>query len=140
MKVLLDTNVVLDVLLDREPYAASASQLFSRVENGELVGAICATTVTTIHYLTTKALDAQQALENVKKLLHLFEIAAVNRAVLEAALEAGFVDFEDAVIDASARHTDAVAIVTRNGADFAQAQLPIYSPDELLVILAARQV
>lgn len=49
MRVLLDTNVVLDVLLNREPYASASADVLSRVETGELIGCICATTVTTIH-------------------------------------------------------------------------------------------
>jgi predicted nucleic acid-binding protein len=139
LKVLFDTNVVLDVLLDREPYAEAAAQLFSKVENGELVGSLCATTITTVYYLTTKALDAEQALDKVQKLLHLFEVAAVNRPVLEAAIAARFADFENAVIYAAARHTAAESIVTRNAKDFMQAQLPIHTPDALLKILDAKQ-
>ena len=56
MKILFDTNVVLDVMLDREPFSESACQLFSIVEQGEAVGFISATTVTTIHYLASKVL------------------------------------------------------------------------------------
>jgi predicted nucleic acid-binding protein len=139
MNVLFDTNVVLDVLLDRAPFSRAASQLFSKVERGELRGSICATTVTTIFYLTTKALDANRAAGYIQKLLDLFAIAAVNRPVLTAALESGVADFEDAVIDAAAHYADADAIVTRNGKDFDRATRPIYTPDDLLRILAARQ-
>jgi hypothetical protein len=130
---------VLDVLLDREPYIEAASYLFSQVEQGELVGSICATTVTTVYYLTAKSLDSTRAVHNVQKLLTLFEVATVNRAVLEAALTADFSDFEDAVIHEAARHTDAGAIVTRNAKDFAKASIPIYVPDELMRILQARR-
>ena len=139
MRVLFDTNVVLDVLLDREPYVEAASYLFSQVEQGELVGSICATTVTTVYYLTAKALDVMQAVNKVQTLLTLFEVATVNRAVLEAALTAGFTDFEDAVIHEAARHTEAGAIVTRNARDFAKASIPIYVPDELMKMLQARR-
>jgi predicted nucleic acid-binding protein len=137
--VLFDTNVVLDVLLDREPFAEAASQLFSKVENGKIGGSICATTVTTIYYLTSKSLDTKQAIDNVQRLLRLFEVAPVHRPVLEAALKADFSDFEDAVIHASAHHVKAEAIVTRNTKDFAKATLPIYTAHELLKILEARQ-
>ena len=139
MRVLFDTNVVLDVLLDREPYVEAASYLFSQVEQGELVGSICATTVTTVYDLTAKALDGARAVHNVQTLLMLFEVATVNRAVLEAALTAEFSDFEDAVIHEAARHTAAGAIVTRNARDFAKASIPIYVPDELMKMLQARR-
>ncbi len=137
MRVLFDTNVVLDVLLDREPFVEPAVQLFAKVENSELIGAICATT---IHYLISKGLDTRRAIDNVQRLLNLFDVAAVNRVVLESALNADFADFEDAVIHASAHHVNADAIVTRNTRDFAKAIIPIYPPSELLKILETRHV
>ena len=61
MRVLLDTNVVLDLLLDRDPWSKTAAKLFSRVESGTLDGYLGATTVTTIYYLATKAVGAKTA-------------------------------------------------------------------------------
>ena len=139
MRVVFDTNVVLDVLLDRAPFADVAVQLFAKVEHGECIGVLCATTLTTIYYLTAQTLQAPQAIDHVRRLLQLFEVAPVNRAVLETALTVHFPDFEDAVIHESARHANAEAIVTRNTQDFAQAVLPIYTPHELLTVLIARQ-
>lgn len=135
MKVLFDTNVILDVLLDREPHAAASAEILSRVEAGEVSGWLCATTVTTLFYLITKAADSQRALTDIRKLLSLFEIAPVNRPVLEAALTLGFSDFEDAVLHEAARQIDATAIVTRNGDDFKKAAMPVYRPEELSGIL-----
>jgi predicted nucleic acid-binding protein len=131
VKVLLDTNIILDVVLAREPYVAVAKQLFASIENGLLTGYLCATTVTTIDYLATKVVGAPQAQQEIQKLLNLFEIAPVNRAVLEAALATGFADFEDAVLYESARQIGVAAIITRNAKDFKQATLPIYSPLEI---------
>jgi predicted nucleic acid-binding protein len=135
LKILFDTNVILDVLLDREPFSTTAAQLFSKVDTGDLVGYLCATTITTVHYLTTKVIGAQQAQHEIAKLLTLFEIAPVNRVVLKAALELKFTDFEDAVIHESATHVGAQAIITRNPRDFKKATVSVYSPDELLKIL-----
>ena len=61
MKTLFDTNVILDVLLDREPFSDEASFLLSKVERAEIVGFICATTVTTIYYIASKALGPKAA-------------------------------------------------------------------------------
>lgn len=138
MKILFDTSVVLDVLLDREPFSIYAVQLFARVERSELVGYLGATTVTTVHYLLRKALGDDRARRGVGKLLALFAVAPVNRAVLDAALTSRFTDFEDAVLHESARHVGSGGIVTRNTKDFRAATLPIYSPQELQGILLAR--
>jgi len=128
--------VVLDLLLDRDPFAESASGLFSRVEAGEIVGCLCATTVTTIHYLASKAVGAKQAHLAIRELLSICEVAPVDRMALEAALTSGLADFEDAVLHEAARQAGADAIVTRDPADFKRASLPVYSPRELQQALA----
>ena len=137
MNVLFDTNVVLDVMLDRAPFADTAAQLFSKVEVGEIAGFLGATTVTTIHYLAAKVVGASQARIEIGKLFRLFEIAPVNRAVLEDALTLNFSDFEDGVLHEAARHVGVHAIVTRNLKDFKRAVLPVYSPEEFAGMLDA---
>jgi len=132
MKTLFDTNVILDVLLDRTPFSDDASLLLSKVEKSEIIGYISATTVTTIHYLATKALGAKAASCHMRSLLSLFVIAPVNRVVLENALLSKFEDFEDAVLHEAARHAGANYIVTRNLSDFKESKLPVFEPREFI--------
>ena len=135
---MVDTNVVLDLLLSRTPYAANAAHIFSLIERNVIVGCLGATTLTTVYYLATKVGGAQKARREIRKLLRLFEVAPVNRAVLEAALATeGFRDFEDAVLHEAARQADADALVTRNESDFRTAVLAVYEPRELLHIVQA---
>ncbi len=138
--MLFDTNIVLDVLLDREPFATIGAHLFAHVERGIMPGYICATTVTTVHYLTQKALGAEQARQKIRNLVRLFEVAPVNRAILEAALGSRLADFEDAVLHEAALHVGAQGIVTRDPAGFKGAHLPVYAPDELWKALQTRQL
>ena len=135
MRVLFDTNVILDLLLDREPFSEHAAYLFSKVESSEITGLVCATTVTTIHYLMAKALGAKEATRHLETLMSLFEISPVNRAVLEKALSADFPDFEDAVLYASALQGGADCIVTRDSTGFKKARIPIHTPDEMVSII-----
>lgn len=135
MRVLFDTNIFLDLLMDRAPFAEAAVELFSRVEEGTIIGYVCSTSITTIYYIASKTIGTVRAQEEVKKLLNLFEVAPVNRAVLESALTAGFADFEDAVIYAAACQVDVEAIVTRNQKDFKKSKLSVYSSAELVKIL-----
>jgi predicted nucleic acid-binding protein len=137
VKVLFDTNVILDLLLDRAPFSAVAAQLCARVERGDLEGCLCATTVTTVRYLAAKVVGASSARQHLRQLLALLEVAPVNRLVLEAALSAPFADFEDAVVHEAARHAGAQGLVTRNVGDFKRATLPVYSPMELMNVLDA---
>lgn len=137
MKILFDTNIVLDVLMDRLPYADAAVELFSKVEDGTIIGYLGATTITTVFYLAAKTVGAARAQEEIKKLLTLFEVAPVNRPVLEAALVIDFKDFEDAVIHEAACHVGADAIVTRNQKDFKKSRIAVYTADEMARILTA---
>lgn len=139
LRLLLDTNVVLDLLLARVPFDRAAVALASRVSRGEVVGYLCATSVTTVHYIARKALGANGAHEAVAELLELFSVAPVTDAVLGAALERGFADFEDAVIDAAAQHVGVDAIVTRDAKGFESSKLTVFSPDEVLRALAAHR-
>ena len=137
MRVLFDTNIILDVLLGRAPHVAPATVLLDRVAAKTLDGLLGATTMTTIHYLATKAVGTRTAQGHIRTLLGLFEVAPVTRAVLTDALDLDLADYEDAVLHEAARHAGAEAIVTRDPKGFAAARLKLYAPDELVRFLAA---
>ena len=135
MRVLVDTNVVLDVLLDRRPFVVASAGVFGLVERSRVEGVLCATTITTIDYLLTQAMPRPTARHAIRQLLELFEIAPVNRAVLDEAVRSKVLDFEDAVLAQAGRLAGAEIIVTRNQADFRHASLKVLGPDELLASL-----
>jgi len=135
VKILFDTNIILDVLLDRKPFSREASFLLSRVERSEISGYLCATTVTTIHYLVSKALGSPAALRHIQSLLALFIIAPVNHQVLEKAAMLNFKDFEDAVLHEAACHAGIESIVTRNTVGFKKSTLPVFAPADLVAAL-----
>ena len=136
MKVLVDTNVILDVLQNRQPYAQAAVQLIARIERKEISGYVCATTITTIFYLAAKAVGIAAAHVQIKQLLVLFDVAQVDKTVLLNASQAGFSDFEDAVLHEAGRQVGVDCLVTRNIKDFKHATMPVYMPAELAAILA----
>ena len=82
------------------------------MDNGRIKGSICATTVTTIYYIAAKDFGRSRAREQVHGLLGLFEVAPVDRDVLDAALDIDFSDYEDAVLHEAARAVGAITIVT----------------------------
>lgn len=137
MKLVLDTNIVLDVLLDRAPHAGPAAEVLSLADGGNIDAALCATTVTTVHYLAAKATGGKRAAALVGELLHMLAVAPVDRDVLLAASRLGFADFEDAVIHEAARAWGAAAIVSRDATGFARAALPVFDAHELLSALIA---
>ena len=135
MRVLFDTNVVLDLLLERAPYVEEAQILFEYVERGEITGMLGATTVTTIHYLASKALGEKEARGVLTTLLNLFDIAGVTRVVLQEALDSGNRDYEDAVLIAASVHAGVDVIVTRDAKGFDKAAVAVMTPGEFLASL-----
>ncbi|MDZ7757269.1 PIN domain-containing protein [Rhodohalobacter sp.] len=135
MKVLFDTNVLLDVFLEREPFFEASSRAVGLAEEGKIEGWLCGTTVTTIHYLLAKSLNPENAEQYVMDILKIFHIAAITRAVLVEAVGCDFADYEDGVIHQSAIHANLDAILTRNQKDFKKSELPVYSPAEFLKVI-----
>lgn len=136
MKVLFDTNVLLDLVLEREPHADVAEQLLSLADAGTLDGVLCADAVTTVDYLVVKMLGRRRSLGAIEELLRICSIVPVDRAVLERALRLDFDDFEDAVVHEAARAAGVAAIVTRDAEGFSRGSVPAVHPLELLSALA----
>jgi len=136
LRILFDTNIILDVLLNRSAFVELSSKLVGEVESGVIDGYLCATTITTLDYLLAKAINRKQARIKIKNLLTLFQVAEVNHVVVERALNSSFNDFEDAVQYYSAIGCQSEAIVTRNRKDYKNTALPIYTPNELNAIIA----
>lgn len=137
MRVIVDTNVILDVLLAREPFAEPASEIFALAEQSKIEASLCATTVTTIHYLLTQSLPRNDARGALRALLRLFEIAPVNRSVIEEALQSRIADFEDAVVEQAGRLSGAEAIITRDVKDYRRSIVKALDPAEFLATIEA---
>ncbi len=132
MKILLDTNVVLDILLAREPFVDVAREIFLLIENHQIEGFVCATTMTTIHCLIGKQKDKSSADALILNLLKLFEVALVNKQILQDASLHNGVDYEDSVIYTSAKYAQVDMIITRDKRGFKKSEITILDPKEFL--------
>ena len=137
MRVLFDTNVLMDVLLDRKPFADESAQVMDQVVRSAVTGLICASTVTTVFYLSSREAGKKEAMVQIRSLLGLYEMAPVTRAVLDAALASKSPDFEDAVLAEAAHQAGAQAIITRNVKDFAHSPVRAYTPRQWLAMDSA---
>ncbi len=136
MKVIVDTNVVLDVLMARRLFLQSAASVFALAERSRLDAFLCATTITTVDYLLGQSLSSAAARKALHRLLEIFEIAPVNRSVIEEALQSKMSDLEDAVLAHAGSLVGVDAIVTRNTKDFRLAPVKALDPPELLAVLS----
>ena len=137
MRVLLDTNVVLDLLLDREPFSELAQAIFLKVESKYVEGFLCPTTLTTLYYLLRKHLDKKPCNQTMENLLALFETTHLTKLVLVDSVRSVGSDFEDSVIYTSAKHTKIDVIVTRNTTGFKNSAIKVMSPQEFLIFIDA---
>lgn len=135
MRLLVDVNVCLDVLLDRAPFSEASSRIWSLVEQGKLEGLVPAHGVTTIHYLVAGTRDRATARRFVGDLLRVFRVATVDAVVLQRALGLGMRDFEDAVCAAAAEATGCDLVVTRNGKDYGESPVTAVDPITALALV-----
>jgi predicted nucleic acid-binding protein len=132
VKLLLDTNVILDVLANRQPHWRDSAQVLSFIEAGRVQGLIAAHSVTTVHYLLSKHLTRKKAQTAIAQLLDLLHVAPVDHTVILRALALGWRDFEDAVQAAAALGARATHLITRNPRDFSPLTITVLTPEELL--------
>lgn len=135
MRVLIDTNVLLDVLLQRQPWATDSDAVWQANDQGYLAGFISATVATNLFYIARRARGNSEALQAVRACLDSFEICPVDRAILEAAIALPGADFEDNVLIACAQAATLDGIVTRDKGDFTRSGLAVFTPAELIVQL-----
>ena len=134
-RLLLDTNIALDVLLDRQPHAEASAAVWEAVEAGSATGMLAAHAVTTIHYLICKRMGNAGAVRVIHRLLRVFEAAAVDGPVILEALQLAFADFEDAVTAAAARAAGCTWIVTRDPKGFRGSPVRSVAPEAVLPLL-----
>ncbi len=134
-KVLFDTNVVLDVLLDRKPYAEASAAAWAAVETGISDGMLAAHALMTIHYLVRKELGAIKARRIVSDILRVFGVAAIDGRVIEEALQLSFSNLEDGVTAAAARAAGCEYIVTRDPKGFRGSPVRCLTPEALMPLL-----
>jgi predicted nucleic acid-binding protein len=135
MRAFLDTNVVCDWLLQREPWRADADIIAQRIADGQLECLISATTVTNLFYIARKLVGREAALVLVGRCLSSFEVWPVDSQVLRAALAQSGGDFEDNVQLVVAIDASADCIVTRDAKGFQGASIRVLPPSQFVAEL-----
>jgi len=132
MKVVLDTNVVLDVLASREPFYQHSSQCLMLVASGNIQGAITANSVTDIAYLLRKHLDPENVKPTLARLLEVVDVVSVDQKCCFEAIESAIPDFEDALLDACAKRWGSDFVITRDVLGFEQSSVAVLAPRAFL--------
>jgi predicted nucleic acid-binding protein len=128
MRILLDTNVVLDVLLKRQPWVVEASAIWQATDDGRVTSYLVASALTDIFYVARRLVGLEAARAAVQTCLDAFEFCPIDRHTLELAHAMPGKDFEDNLQMACADVEGLDAIVTRNPDDFKISRMPVLTP------------
>lgn len=132
LKVLIDTNIVLDVALERSPFFSTSLSVFTLANNKRISAFISASTVSDLYYIIRKIKGHEATITFLRIIINLFKIATVDQDIIQASLNLGFKDFEDAIQYQVAINNQFDAIVTRNAKDFPSGIINILTPQILI--------
>ena len=132
IKVLFDTNIILDIALKRESFFEDAQKLFILIDKEEITGNITATTITDIYYIAKKEKGHNEAISFIKNLIEVIDVIGINKETILKALASTMKDIEDAIQSSAAEIHQIDLILTRNKNDFTDTTIKILTPKEFL--------
>lgn len=133
MRVLVDTNVLIDVIAARQPYYADSAALWTLAEQDRITGFVSAISFTNIFYVVRRLQDAKAARKAILLIRDIFQVAVCDQQIINQAIAARINDFEDAVQYVSAIRVAANCLVSRNPAHFPKTgDCPVLTPGEFL--------
>ncbi len=135
-RVLFDSDVLLDVLSQRQPFVIASAQALNTVTQEQVQGYVSGHAVTNIFYILRRQIGSEAARELLSRLLQRLQVASVTDEVIRQALQSSIADFEDAVTSAAANVEGLEMIVTRNTSDFITSSVPAITPEEFLATLS----
>jgi predicted nucleic acid-binding protein len=131
--ILIDTDVILDFFLDREPFSENAAQVLSLCEKKEITGFVTPVIISNAYYLLSQKGKQEKVIEKFKILLTIIEILVIDKNSIITALNSDFKDFEDALQNYSAELNGKIdIIITQNTKDYKKSKLPIMNPEDFL--------
>lgn len=131
--ILIDTDVIIDLLLDRQPFSNDSTLLINLCENGIISGYVTPVMLSNIYYLLRKIAKHEKIIDSLKKLLNIVDIAIIDRKSVLNALNSEFKDFEDALQNYSNIPEKQIdVIITRNIKDYKTSKLSVMTPETYL--------
>ena len=132
-KILIDTDVILDFFLDREPFSENAANILALCERKLIVGYVTPVIISNVYYLLSQKAKQEKVIEKLKLLLSILEILVIDKNSIIVALNSDFKDFEDALQNYAAEINGEISlIITRNTKDYKKSELGVMSPEDFL--------
>jgi predicted nucleic acid-binding protein len=131
-RLFLDTNVVIDLLGEREPFYDPVARIVTLADKGKIQIVVSALSYPIVYYLLSRFEDKEAVKEKIRKFKVIADTAGVTDKIIEKGLSSKFSDFEDSLQYYCAVETDCNILITRNGKDFKASEIPVLTPDEYL--------
>ena len=133
VKILIDTDVILDFFFDREPFSENAAKILSLCESKEIKGFVTPVIISNVYYILRQTAKHEKVIEKLKMLVSITEILVINKDSILQALNSDFKDFENALQNYSAElYKEIDIIITRNTKDYKNSLLGVMTPDNYL--------
>ena len=137
-KILIDTDVILDFLFDRQPFSDNSAEILSLCESKKINGYVTSIIISNVYYLLKKTAKHEKVIESLKSLLSILDILTTDKDTIIMALNSSFKDFEDALQNYSAEtNSEIQIIVTQNTKDYKNSVLSVMTPDSYLKTMIA---
>ena len=138
IKLFVDSDIILDLLAEREPYYIHAARLFTLINQNKIIAYTSPLIFANLHYLLKKQTTNSVALKSLRKLKTLINILPIDERVVEQSLNSEFNDFEDAIQYYTAVNNGITLIITRNKIDYKRSKIDILTAEEFLKSLDAK--
>lgn len=135
-RILIDTDVILDLFFDREPFSENAAKVLSLCEKKVVIGFVTPVIISNVYYLLSQKAKQEKVIEKLKILLTILEVLVIDKNTITVALNSEFKDFEDALQNYSAELNGEIdMIITRNTKDYKKSKLGIINPENFLKLV-----
>ncbi|MCP4137609.1 MAG: PIN domain-containing protein [bacterium] len=137
-KIFVDSDIILDLFAQRDPFHAYAAELFSLIDSGKIRAFTSPIVFANLHYILRKLQNKNQAIKSLQKLKALVNILPVDGKIIDLALASGFKDFEDSIQYYAAVENGIQYLITRNVKDYKKADITILTAEEYLNLLRSK--
>lgn len=134
LRVFVDADVILDLLLAREPFLPSARALFLLIQKRGIEGYVSPLILANLFYILRKVSSGPEALASLRKLRLILRVLPMDEKTIDLALASSFTDLEDAFQYYAAVERKLDAFITRNKKDYRPSELPVLTTEEFLTL------
>ena len=135
-RILIDTDVILDLFFDREPFSENAAKVLSLCEKKDIIGFVTPVIISNVYYLLSQKAKQEKVIEKLKILMSILEVLVIDKNAIIVALNSEFKDFEDALQNYSAELNGEIdIIITRNTKDYKKSKFGIMNPKNFLKLV-----